>query len=177
MGGRKKPRHSRDHFLIFAGTLALILGAVAMDHQTSPSPVSYDRDGRRRLHPPWFPAGSLKRQGDLAARIRPDPVDGRKIFRLTVRGISMRPELKDGDRVVVDVDSDIGRAKVGQWVTYIMNQDGRQEAYYTHKIVAIVGNPWTGRTELVTRGVNNPRNDLARVTKENFIGISRKVEP
>jgi hypothetical protein len=177
MGGKKKPKHSRCPFLFFAGALALVLGAVSIDHQTSPSPVSYDREGRRRLNPPWFPAGSLKRQGDLAARIRPDPADGRKKISLNVRGNSMRPELKDGDRVVVDVDSDIGQVKVGQWVTYIMNQNDRYEAYYTHKVVAINGNLWTGRRELVTRGVNNPGNDLARVTKENFIGISRKDEP
>lgn len=89
----------------------------------------------------------------------------------------MRPELNHGDQVVVDVDSDIRQVKVGQLITYIMDQDGRQEAYYTHKVVAIHGNPWTGRTELVTRGINNPKNDSARVTKENFIGISRKVKP
>lgn len=176
MRGKKRSGLVRCRFLLFAGALALVLGTITAYHQTDPSSATFHRGGSQRwVNPPWFPKGTLRRKDDLMTRIRPDPLDGRKKIRLKVRGNSMRPELQNGDQIVVYVDSEIRQAKVGQLVTYIMDQDARQEAYYTHKVVEVHDNPWTGRRELVMRGVNNPTNDSIRVTQQNFVGLSRKL--
>lgn len=121
-----------------------------------------------------FAPGTLRKREDLERRIMPDPVDGRKKISMNVKGDSMYPEIKQGDRVQTYVDSKITDAKVGDYVTFIArNRDG-SESYYTHKVVETYNNPLGGR-ELVTRGVNNSRNDRIRTDADNFIGVSRKV--
>ena len=123
-----------------------------------------------------FPKGSLRRKEDLEMRLQADPADGRKKAGLNVRGNSMLPELKPGDQVKTYVDSKITDAKVGDYVTFIADIGKGQESYYTHKVAEVYKNP-LGGTELVTRGVNNPRNDRRRVDSSNFIGVTRKHTP
>ena len=122
-----------------------------------------------------FPEGTLRRKADLQRRIRPDPGDGRKRIRLHVKGDSMLPVLQTGDWVSIDLDSELDDAEVGQLATYIATVGPGQESYYTHQIIQIDRNQSTGSPELVMRGINNPRNDVQRVTTENFIGISGKL--
>lgn len=87
----------------------------------------------------------------------------------------MQPELQPGDRIVAYIDSDLAEAEVGQLVTYIADLGQGQESYYTHKIVEIREDAGTGERVLVTRGVSNRNNDITRVTRDNFIGLSRKL--
>ena len=122
------------------------------------------------------PRGSLERRDELESRLPRDPADGRVKASMRVNGDSMYPELKPGDKVKVYVDSKITDAKVGDTVTFIADIGRGQESYYTHKVVEVYRNPFGG-TELVTRGVNNPRNDRVRTDSRNFIGVTRKYEP
>ena len=88
----------------------------------------------------------------------------------------MRPELNPGDVVKTYVDSKITDAKVGDYVTFIHDNGNGTESYYTHKVAEVYRNP-LGGTELVTRGVNNGRNDRVRTNADNFVGVARKYAP
>lgn len=124
--------------------------------------------------PAKFSLGSLPRKSALLKKILPDHNDGsRKLLGICV-GHSMWPELRKGDYIVTDLNSKITDAKVGNVVTAIITNPDRTEAYYTHKVVAVVEGAFGG-TELVTKGVNNAREDSHRVDADSFIGITSFV--
>lgn len=167
----KKIKTSWRNLFAFAWFFFLVLVVLSHDHLKQIK----TRENLERMEAPHFPAGTLRRRDDLNLRIRPDPWDKRKKITLNVRGQSMQPELQPGDRIVAYIDSDLAEAEVGQLVTYIADLGQGQESYYTHKIVEIREDAGTGERVLVTRGVSNRNNDITRVTRDNFIGLSRKL--
>ena len=121
-----------------------------------------------------FPKGFLPRKNELESDTETDPIDGRKKVGMNVRGDSMRPELKPGDIVKTYVDSKIEDAKVGDLVTFIHDNGNGTESFYIHRVTEVYKNPF-GKTELVTRGSNNPRNDRVRTDSSNFVGVAKKL--
>lgn len=142
-----------------------------------PAGANCDYNGPDRVDDPYAstkaPKDTLPRKDYIEQRIRPDPIDSRKKVEMNIKGTSMWPELKQGDKVKVYVDSKITDAKVGDYVTFIANNRDGTESYYTHKVVR-VNDVFLGGRELVTRGVNNSANDRRPTDSRNFIGVTRK---
>jgi hypothetical protein len=165
-------RYLGQRAAIYWAILSVIIAGIVLLHHITKGPADYDQT---LFQGTCFAKGALKRKEYLERRIRLDPADRRKKIFLHVKGKSMLPYLHPGDLVVVYVDSKINDAQVGEMVTYIAAIGPRQESYYTHAIIRISRNPWTGEKELITRGLNNSQCDPQRVTGDNFIGISKQL--
>lgn len=121
-----------------------------------------------------FRSGTLLRKNELEKKILPDHNNGSRMWQGQIVGHSMWPEIKKGDFVAININSKITDVRVGNNVTAIMINSDRTEEYYTHKVVAVVEGAFGG-TELVTKGVNNARQDPHRVDASSFIGITTFV--
>lgn len=86
----------------------------------------------------------------------------------TIISPSMEPNVSVYD-VVVAVDSDVSKIKVGDVITFISTWDMNYGVNVTHRVVAISKNE-NGEYQLTTKGDNNNTPDGSYVTQNNLIG-------
>lgn len=86
----------------------------------------------------------------------------------TIISGSMEPNVEVYD-VVVTVEEDISKLRVGDIITFISTWDINYGATVTHRVVAINKNE-KGEYQLTTKGDNNQTADSATVTQTNLIG-------
>ncbi len=86
----------------------------------------------------------------------------------TIISPSMEPNVSVYD-VVVAVDSDVSKIKVGDVITFISTWDMNYGINVTHRVVAISKNE-NGEYQLTTKGDNNNTPDGSYVTQNNLIG-------
>lgn len=98
---------------------------------------------------------------------------GRTAF--TVQTDSMVPEFKKGDLIYVDTDFNVDDLKVNDVITYQalidVTGDGEEEwVYNSHRIVGIEEDV-NGYLHFVTKGDNNPVNDVDTVHENHVIAV------
>ncbi|MCI8498224.1 MAG: signal peptidase I [Bacilli bacterium] len=86
----------------------------------------------------------------------------------TIISPSMEPNVSVYD-VIVAVDQDISKIKVGDVITFISNWEINYNMTITHRVVAINKNE-NGEYQLTTKGDNNGTADGGTVTQSNLIG-------
>ncbi len=86
----------------------------------------------------------------------------------TIISPSMEPNVSVYD-VVVAVESDVSKIKVGDVITFISTWDINYGVNVTHRVVAISKNE-NGEYQLTTKGDNNNTPDGSYVTQNNLIG-------
>ncbi len=86
----------------------------------------------------------------------------------TIISGSMEPNVDIYD-VVITVEEDIDKLKVGDIITFISTWDVNYGATVTHRVAAIAKNE-KGEYQITTKGDNNQTADSAPVTQANLIG-------
>lgn len=86
----------------------------------------------------------------------------------TIISGSMEPNVSVYD-VVITVDEDINKIKVGDIITFISTWDFNRDVTVTHRVVDITKNE-NGEYQLITKGDNNQSKDGSHVTQSNLIG-------
>ncbi len=86
----------------------------------------------------------------------------------TIISGSMEPNVSVYD-VVVAIDEDISKIKVGDIVTFISNWDINYGLTVTHRVVGITKGE-NGEYQLITKGDNNGSKDGGTVTQHNLVG-------
>lgn len=86
----------------------------------------------------------------------------------TIISGSMEPNVSVYD-VVIAVDEDVSKLKVGDIITFISNWEVNFGLTVTHRIIGI-DKTSTGEIQLRTKGDNNPTGDGGTVTQANLVG-------
>jgi len=86
----------------------------------------------------------------------------------TIISGSMEPNVSVYD-VVITVDTDISKLKVGDIITFISTWDVNYGLTVTHRIVDISKNV-NGEYQITTKGDNNQTKDNSTVTESNLVG-------
>ncbi len=86
----------------------------------------------------------------------------------TIISGSMEPNIDVYD-VVIAVEQDIDKIKIGDVITFISSWDLNYGYTVTHRVVGI-SKTSTGEVQLTTKGDNNPTSDGGKVTQTNLIG-------
>lgn len=86
----------------------------------------------------------------------------------TIISGSMEPNVSIYD-VVIAVEQDMDKIKVGDVITFISNWDINYGKTITHRVIGI-DKTATGEIQLTTKGDNNPTPDGGNVTKSNLVG-------
>lgn len=86
----------------------------------------------------------------------------------TIISPSMEPNVSVYD-VIVAVDQDISKIKVGDVITFISNWEINYKMTITHRVIAISKNE-NGEYQLTTKGDNNGSPDGGTVTQSNLVG-------
>ncbi len=86
----------------------------------------------------------------------------------TIISGSMEPNVSVYD-VVIAVDEDVSKLKVGDIITFISNWNVNFGLTVTHRIIGI-DKTSTGEIQLRTKGDNNPTGDGGTVTQANLVG-------
>lgn len=86
----------------------------------------------------------------------------------TIISGSMEPNVSVYD-VVIAVDTDISKLKVGDIITFISTWDVNYGLTVTHRVVEISKNV-NGEYQITTKGDNNQTKDSSTVTQSNLVG-------
>jgi len=96
-------------------------------------------------------------------------INGNEFAVMGTRGISMNPELKAGDSVIIKKIKTLDELKVGDIITYKssnINSPLNASGYITHRIYEISGNI------IETKGDNNKAVDYMKIKFDDIVGIA-----
>lgn len=88
----------------------------------------------------------------------------------TIASDSMEPELPTGSLIVCRVPADESEIEIGTVITFRVN-NGKRVTVITHRVIEVMKNGTTGKTEYVTKGDNAPAKDSFHPAFSDVIGI------